>query len=124
MRPFLHKNLTVVLHLYQGIQDKTKIIITTNQSYKNLDTALLRKGRLFNILEFRELTNEEALNIWLKNELPEETFKEKFKGDVLQAELGSIISMMKKTDNEVLPEYVLEEDISKLNKTEKKSIGV
>lgn len=45
-------------------KNNIKFIITTNQSVDTIDTSLLRKGRMFDILELRELTNKEARDIW------------------------------------------------------------
>lgn len=47
-------------------KNKVKFIITTNQSVSTIDTSLLRKGRMFDILELRELTNKEAKVVWDK----------------------------------------------------------
>jgi len=98
-------------------QNKTKFIITTNQSYSNIDSALLRKGRLFDILELRELTNQEAEEIWVNNDLDIKDFN--FKGTVLQAELGSQITKLKNKKIKLEP-YLLEDNISKASKTHKK----
>lgn len=45
-------------------KNNVKFIITTNQSVDTIDTSLLRKGRMFDILELRELTNNEAKVVW------------------------------------------------------------
>ena len=88
--------LNQLLSFTDGVQkNKTKFIITTNQHFDDVDTALLRKGRLFDILEFRKLTNSEALKIWLEQELKEEEFNKLFTDDVLQSDLGSEISKRK-----------------------------
>ena len=57
--------LSNLLSFTDGIQKNyTKFIFTTNQSFDDIDSAVLRKGRLFDVLELRELTNEEALEVW------------------------------------------------------------
>lgn len=111
-----------LLSFTDGVKkNNTKIIISTNKDIKGIDTALLRKGRLFDIIELRELKNEEALNIWKKNDLPEDEFT--FKGNVLQADLGSEISKRLKT-KEQIPKYLKEEGVSKIkNYNTSKKIG-
>jgi DNA replication protein DnaC len=105
----------------------TKFIITTNQKYDEIDSALLRKGRLFDILELRHLNNNEARDIWLNNNLKEEDFSEVFTTDkVLPAELGSEIS--KRLNNRITTatmSYLKEENISKVKKAGRaKKIGL
>jgi len=57
--------------------NNTKFIITTNRDVSEIDTAVLRKGRTFDILNLRYLTPDEALNIWKDEyELSEEDFDE------------------------------------------------
>ena len=43
----------------------TKIIITTNKGHQNIDSAIIRPGRCFDILNIPVLTNEEALSVWV-----------------------------------------------------------
>jgi len=118
-----NKFLNQFLSYTDGIEkNKTKFIITTNQYYKDIDTAVLRKGRLFDILELRDLTFKEALVIWKENDLTEDELKECFKENerILPADLGSEISKRK---NDMIADsiapYILEDNISKikLNKT-------
>lgn len=113
--------LNQFLSYTDGVENhKTKFIITTNQNYDDIDTALLRKGRLFDILELRHLTIAEALNIWIKNKLDKTIFDNIFKGkDVLPADLGSEIT--KRLNTRITTEtsttsYLLESDISKVQK--------
>lgn len=111
--------LNQFLSYTDGVErNNTKFIITTNQNYDHIDTAVLRKGRLFDIIELRHLTNEEALAIWIRNGLQAEEFYEMFNTErILPAELGSEISKRK---NERIAgaqtDYILEEGISKLKK--------
>lgn len=44
--------------------NNTKFIITTNRDVSEIDTAVLRKGRTFDILNLRYLTPAESLVIW------------------------------------------------------------
>ena len=108
------------------IKNKTKFIITTNQPYDNIDSALLRKGRLFDILELRRLHKKEALEVWKDNELPEKEFNSIFGNytNILSADLGSEIARRlnsKIKERATLP-YLSEDGISRvrLAKTKKK----
>ena len=99
-REDVYKNqfLSNLLSFSDGVQkNKTKIIITTNQPYNDLDEALLRAGRLFAILAFRPLTWEEALEVWKSEGLDEAIFEQEFKDDyIYPADLGSKISNIKR----------------------------
>lgn len=114
--------LNQFLSFTDGInKNKTKFIITTNQGYDSIDKAILRKGRIFDILEFRELKNEEALSIWNKNNLDITEFTKLFSDkEVLSADLGSEIA--KRTNDKITKNvtYLKEENISKLNMNKKK----
>jgi hypothetical protein len=106
--------LNQFLSFTDGItHNNVKFIITTNQNLSELDPAILRKGRLFDILELRPLKNEEALSIWKEHGLPKAKFK--YKGDVNPADLGSSISkLLNKRIDEPTAEYLLEDNISKI----------
>jgi SpoVK/Ycf46/Vps4 family AAA+-type ATPase len=110
--------LNQFLSFTDGVEkNKTKFIITTNQSFKDIDSALLRKGRLFNILELRALTLSEALDIWKENELDVEDFNDLYANDseVLGADLGSEISKrLNVRISTACDEYLAEPEISKL----------
>lgn len=114
--------LNQLLSFTDGVQkNKTKFIITTNQHFEDVDTALLRKGRLFDILEFRKLKNDEALTIWLSEDLKEEEFRKIFAGDVSQADLGSEIAKRKnKRIKNTVSSYLKEQDISKVQRKSKR----
>ncbi len=111
-----NKFINQFLSFTDGVeQNNTKFIITTNQPFSDIDNALLRKGRLFDILELRDLKNKEAKEIW-ESELSE---KFTYEGNVLQADLGSDIQ--KKLNNKMTQKaYLKEKEISKINKTSKK----
>jgi len=120
---FLNQFLTFT----DGVQkNNTKFIITTNQSFESVDSALLRKGRLFNILEPRKLDKTEALKIWNNNNLDEKSFAETFNThEILPALLGSEIAKRKNKKINIKCSYVLEEDISKIDKaTRSTRIGI
>ena len=121
--------LNQFLSFTDGVEkNHTKFIITTNQRYDDIDSALLRKGRLFNILELRSLDKAEALAIWLSNKLSEKEFNELYstQHDILPADLGSEISKRLNDRIETACEdYLLEEGISKiLNAKRKKKVGL
>lgn len=105
-------------------KNKTKFIITTNQPYDSIDMAILRKGRIFDILELRKLKREEAKNIWLSKNLEQTDFDKIFVDDfILSADLGSEIA--KRTNEKIRQEvsYLKEAGISKINRNKKK-IGI
>lgn len=105
-----------------------KLIITTNRELSDIDKAVLRKGRTFDIIQLRKLTNDEAKDIWLSENLPIDIFDKEFGNskEVLQADLGSSIVINKKSilNNIEIKPYVLEEGISLYANTKKhKKIG-
>jgi len=127
-----NKFISNLLSFTDGIFEagnNTKFIITTNREVKDIDTAVLRKGRTFDILELRDLSKDEALKIWLKNGLSEEAFNKEFSNDkrVLQADLGSAITMTLKSlkANKELKPYIKEDNISLYSKVKNpKKIGL
>lgn len=111
--------LNQFLSFTDGVEKfNTKFIITTNQQYDDIDTALLRKGRLFDILELRELNHQEALDIWESNNLSVDLFEQNFTDDkILPAELGSEISKQLNTRiGTATKSYLKETNISKVKK--------
>lgn len=120
--------LNQFLSFTDGVEKtKTKFIITTNQKYSDIDSALLRKGRLFDILELRALDASEALAIWLDNSLKEKDFNELFKThEVLPADLGSEINKrLNKRIKTATQPYLKEDGISKVQKASRvKKIGL
>jgi len=120
--------LNQFLSYTDGVEkNKTKFIITTNQSYEDIDSALLRKGRLFDILELRELDKHEGLIIWTDNNLDEQIFHELFNThEILPAELGSEINKrLNKRIDKSTSTYLKEDGISKVQKAgRKKKIGL
>ncbi len=115
--------LNQFLSYTDGVEkNKTKFIITTNQSYSELDQAILRKGRLFDVLELRKLDKSEALDIWLENDFSEEEFNKTFSThEILPAELGSeIINRKNIRINNSIENYLLEDGISKVQVASRK----
>lgn len=117
--------ISQILSFTDGLlESKTKIIITTNRSFKNLDSALTRKGRMFDILEMRPLKKDESRIIF-------EKFLDGFedfwgtRSSITQAELGSEIKRItiERNENIHLKEYLKEVGISKIDFTSKKEIG-
>lgn len=114
--------LSQFLTFTDGVEKyKTKFIITTNQRYDEIDSAILRKGRLFDIIELRKLNKAEALDIWFDNNLNEDDFNNTFKtNEILSADLGSEIS--KRTNSRITTakkSYLKEVGISKIAKASK-----
>jgi len=112
------------------IQNTTKFIITSNKSSKDIDSALLRPGRMFSVLEFRNLKYKEALNLVKKqlknNKKKIKIFKKTFKDKKLinPSEIGSFIYQFKFKERK--EDFLLEEEISlekDLNNLSSKDIG-
>lgn len=115
--------LNQLLSFTDGVQkNNTKFIITTNQTFEDVDKALLRKGRLFNILEFRKLSLNESLAVWLDSGLSVEEFHKTFSDDeILQSDLGSEIAKRKNTRiDDSTESYLLEPNISKIKRKNKR----
>lgn len=118
-----NKFISQFLSFTEGINknnDKTKFIITTNRNAKEIDEALLRKGRCFEILNLRALKADEALSIWTKYNLNKSTFKEVFgnKRKIVQCDLADEIKKhinQEKYGHKFKP-YLKEEGISHINK--------
>jgi hypothetical protein len=77
-----------LLTLSDGVftTSECKIIITTNQELKSIDSALVRPGRCFDFIKLEPLTRKEAFDIW-KNllKMPKNTFH--FEGDIVPQSL-------------------------------------
>ncbi len=107
----------------------TKFVITTNQSVNNIDSAILRKGRCFDVLSFRPLTYEEGKKIWTEAEIPLDKFEEKFKADghINAAELGANIEFeqnLLSRHTTIKASYILEEGISLYKTNLNKKISI
>ena len=100
------------------VKSRTKFIITTNQSFDGIDSALLRKGRLFDIIELRRLRRDEALVIWEQNGLHAGEFTKVFtEREILPANLGSEISKrLNKRIEKSTESYLREDGISKIQR--------
>jgi hypothetical protein len=116
-----NKFISNLLSYTDGVnKNNTKFIITTNQDIKNIDKAILRKGRMFDILELRALTHKEAVDVWESYGLDLELYPKVLKTDtVLQADLGSEIEKYLK-DTSPRQSYILEDNISKIDEFNKK----
>jgi hypothetical protein len=111
--------LNQFLSFTDGVEkSRTKFIITTNQAFDEIDSALLRKGRLFDIIELRRLHRAEALVIWEQNGLPESEFSKVFTTqEILPANLGSEISKrLNKRIKKSTESYLREDGISKIQR--------
>ena len=85
--------MTQLLSYSDGIftQGKVKIIVTTNQAVKEIDSALVRPGRCFDFLRLNALDRSDAKNFWINTlKLDENTFDTTFSGkEITQASLMS-----------------------------------
>lgn len=119
--------LNQFLSFTDGVEkSRTKFIITTNQAFDEIDSALLRKGRLFDIIELRRLHRDEALVIWEQNGLSEEEFSKVFTtSEILPANLGSEISKrLNKRIKKGTASYLREDGISKIQRAQRaKRVG-
>jgi hypothetical protein len=94
------KFISQILSFSDGaFKNKTKFVVTTNKELKDVDSALLRPGRMFDCLEFRKLKIEEAKIIWENNELSIDLFENYVTEDINPAKLSSIIKELKYKDN-------------------------
>lgn len=114
-----------LLTFTDGIEkNNMKFIVTTNQQIKEMDDALLRQGRLFDIITLRKLTVDEARTIWTDEGLNPKEFK--FTGDTTVAKLVSEIERIQNRSS-VSRAYVKDpsSDISYIlsNKEKKNRIG-
>lgn len=121
---FISNFLTATDGLFSKTK-KTKFLITTNLSAEDLDVALLRKGRMFDIIKLRPLTKEEAKNVWDTYDLDED-FEKYFKTEkVFASDLGSRIKLIrekKAKKKETKISYLKEEGISVLEKIKKRKL--
>jgi hypothetical protein len=90
-----------------------------------IDAAVLRQGRTFNIIKLRRLKESEALKIWInKGYTKEQYFMHLQPGDVSAAELGSAINKQKIIEKSgELKQYIFEDGISLLNKNKPEKVG-
>ena len=106
-----NKFLSKFLTFTDGVRkNKIKFIVTTNQEYRDMDKAILRKGRLFDVLEMRELSLEEGLEIW-KSEGITEPYP--FDNSVTIADLAYCINNLKGV--EPRKEYLKDLSVRKTN---------
>lgn len=80
------------------IKNNIKFVIITNAKINNMNPALIRNERLFNIFEFRSLTYEEGLIIWESEKLKKEDFQKIFfnKQNLTHSDLASAIKNKRK----------------------------
>jgi hypothetical protein len=106
-----NKFLSSFLTFTDGFRkNKIKFIITTNQEFKDIDTAILRKGRLFDVLELRDLTFDEAKNVCKEENIEDDFLQKK---SICASDLAHEISIRKKSFNK--KEYLKDKSISKKN---------
>jgi hypothetical protein len=74
------------------IRRDTKIVITTNQSIKEIDPALIRPGRCFDFIVLPPLSRAEALEVWSGTlKMSPELFEQRF-GDAEELTQAALIS--------------------------------
>jgi SpoVK/Ycf46/Vps4 family AAA+-type ATPase len=111
------------------LHQKTKILITTNVSYKRIDKALSRDFRLFDSIELRALSSQEALGIWQSRfKLKEAQFFKIFHGEneITPARLASEaekICFKAKKQEQFQRNYCKEKGISKIDEIRISSNG-
>ena len=114
------------------MNNKIKILITTNVEYSKIDEALLRDMRLFDLLELRPLRHQEALDIWINHyKLDEKSFKtifdeiEEITPAKLVAEIDKRVNNKKEVNVDKKASYLKEENISKVKSlnSRKRRIG-
>ena len=106
-----NKFLSKFLTFTDGVRkNKIKFIVTTNQEYRDMDKAILRKGRLFDVIEMRELSLEEGLEIW-KSEGITEPYP--FENSVTIADLAYCINNLKGVEPK--KEYLKDLSVRKTN---------
>lgn len=108
---FLKRFLTFT----DGIEkNDTKFIITTNQNCVGIDNAILRKGRLFDIIELRSLKKSEAQQIWKDHNL-DNFDKYNMKFPIVAADLAYYMQCESEGDNRIDKSYLKEQKISQLS---------
>jgi DNA replication protein DnaC len=120
--------LSNLLSFTDGIEkNNTKIVITTNQPFETIDEALLRKGRLFAILEFRPLEYKEALELWKSEGLSKKEFDKIF-GEIdmiKHSDIGEAINNIKRNKKYVSKkEFIKDPTINVLSKVTNRRVGL
>lgn len=104
----------------------TKFLISSNNEDYQIDNAILRAGRLFESLDLIPLTKEEALNVWISENLEADLFYKYFndKSEILQADLGSTIKKLSIGKNNIKSYFKKNnEKMSKKGRKTKKVVG-
>lgn len=100
--------MTQLLSYSDGIftQGNTKIVITTNQTVKEIDSALIRPGRCFDFIKLNRLTNTDAKLFWTSNlGLSGETFDSIF-GTMQEISQASLMSEAARTTSANSRSYI------------------
>lgn len=99
---YVNKLLSLSNWVFSNDKNNLKIIITSNIDVDELDSALTRPWRCFDILRVNELTYNQAKDIWINVLNQDETFfNKKFEGVefISQASLVSYYKELKRTNN-------------------------
>jgi len=113
---FISNLLSFTDGIDKGMRKPIKWIITTNREVKDIDSAIMRRGRTFDVLKLRKLTKEEGLVIWKKHLAEEDYTQFATSEHILQADLGSEIQLrLTISDKSKLNSYLKEPGISLMN---------
>lgn len=106
-----NKFLSSFLTFTDGFRkNKIKFIITTNQEFKDIDNAILRKGRLFDVLELRDLTFDEAKEVCKEENIENDFLQKK---SICASDLAHEITIRKKSY--IKKDYLKDKSVSKKN---------
>jgi hypothetical protein len=95
------------------LKNKTKFIISgASINFSNLNKGF-RDNRVFKFLTFRDLSKDEAKNIWLSHNLNIDIFNTLFKSSKIKKSLLS--KKIFELTNNIMNEYKISEDIEKSN---------
>lgn len=95
-------------------ENHLKIIITSNQALEDIDKAIIRPGRCFDVMHLRALTYQEATDLWVtKFQLGIEDFQESFPNPEMSISQAALISECSRVrDLRATRHYLLDPTVS------------
>lgn len=95
-------------------ENHLKIIITSNQALEDIDKAIIRPGRCFDVMHLRALTYQEATDLWVNNfKLTIEDFQESFPNPEMSISQAALISECSRVrDLRATRHYLLDPTVS------------